>query len=67
MMDYAKWNFLASAVYIWYSSIDKKRTSASLRYDLKNLVLKNENLGASHGREIYIFTMSSQILSVESL
>ena len=53
MMDYAKWNFLASAVYIWYSSIDKKRTSVSR--NLKNLVLKNENLGASHGREILYF------------
>lgn len=65
MMDYAKWNFLASAAYILYSSIDKKRTSVSR--NLKNLVLKNENLGASHGREIYNFTMSSHILSVESL
>ena len=27
-MDYAKWSFEASAAYIWYVSIDEKRTSA---------------------------------------
>ena len=34
-MDYAKWNFLASGVYIWYSSIDKKRTSVRRNFGAK--------------------------------
>lgn len=36
-MDYAKCNFLASAAYIWYVSIDKKRTSVSRNFGAKEI------------------------------
>ena len=36
-MDYAKCNFLASGTYIWYVSIDKKRTSVSRNFGAKEI------------------------------
>ena len=43
-MDYAKCNFLASGTYIWYVSIDKKRTSVSRDFGAKKLERTNSSL-----------------------